>query len=272
MLSVYQTSLIGKNQLTSDVYLFRFRLIEPKELNFKSGQYMILNVPKDDGGVVKRLYSIASPSWEKTSFELLVKIVPGGVASTYLKNLAPGDKVIFEGPAGVFCLKERAHNKVFLVTGTGIAPARSIIISNIKYKKTNTTANENTNHQLPTLSANKQIFNYYLFWGLPYLKDVFLFDELKKLSQEQANFHFKICLSREESLDAVKVEDQQFFDRGHVDSVCRNFFQQYNNVTIEQFINNFEFYLCGNREVVESLKQYLLNLGVEQENIIFEKF
>ena len=102
---------------------------------------------------------------------------------------------------------------------------------------------------------------YQIFWGLKNYEDVYLFDELKK-------FIIKICLSREENLDMIPEEDKKYFDYGHVDS-C--FEKQFNNLTIEQ-LNKNEFYLCGGRNVVESLRQFLLVKSVPRENIFFEKF
>ncbi len=248
MLAPFRTQLISKVKLTSDVYFFRFNLLEPKEINFAPGQYLILSIPQAGGTPLKRLYSIASPTSQKNSFELLIKIIPGGAASGYLTNIKEGETATFEGPAGAFIPKENDHQKFFLVTGTGIAPARSMILSSIQH---------------PVSGIN-------LFWGLPYLKDVFLLDELKKLTQERLNFHFKICLSRESDLTAVKEEDRQYFSLGHVDKGLDQYCLTLN--TQHLILNDTDFYLCGERVVVESLKNYLQGKGVAQENIIFEKF
>ncbi len=252
MLSTYRTLLTKKTQLNSDTYLYHFDLIEPKEIKFIPGQYMMLKAPSSKGPV-SRLYSIASSNNIKDSFELIVETVPGGLGSNYLFSLKENTEVIFQGPAGMFGLHENEKNKVFMVTGTGIAPARSMIISN---------------NQFP---ISKQIPNskFQIYWGMKTYKEIYLLEELKQLSNEtMEQFSFKICLSREQNLDIIPDEDKKYFSLGHVDN-C--FFQQYSNLTIEQ-LNKFEFYLCGSRNVVESLKQTLLTKNIPQENIIFEKF
>ena len=134
-----------KTQLNSNTYLYNFDLLEPKEIIFKPGQYVMLKVPSGKGPV-SRLYSIASPDTAKNSFDLIIEIVPGGLASNYLFSLGEKSEVIFQGPAGMFGLKKNERDKIFMVTGTGIAPIRSILISNIKNQK------------------------YYLFWGLKVFK------------------------------------------------------------------------------------------------------
>ncbi|EKE14008.1 MAG: hypothetical protein ACD_12C00717G0001 [uncultured bacterium] len=232
MLTNFRTILFHKTQLNSSTYLYYFDLIEPKEINFRPGQYVILKVPSDKG-TVSRLYSIASSNKNKNSFELIIGLIPGGLASNYLFSLKEKTEVIFQGPAGLFELRKNNRTKIFMVTGTGIAPVRSIINSEFR----------------------TQDSEFYLFWGLKNYQDVYLFAELKKLG-----IKFKICLSREQNLDMIPEEDKKYFELGHVDS-C-----------FDQLLTNSDFYLCGGRQIVESLRQFLLGKNISAENIYFEKF
>lgn len=245
MLQTYKTILSHKSQLNSNTYLYHFDLIEPKEISFRPGQYVMLKVPSEKGPV-SRLYSIASPNTIKNSFQLVIEIVPGGLASSYLLGLKEKNEVIFQGPAGMFGLKENEKEKIFLVTGTGIAPVRSMLISNIK-------------DQISKIQFKNK--KYYLYWGLKNYKDVYMFSDFKQLAINNQQLSINICLSREQNLDMIPGADRKYFTLGHVDS-C--FSQQLNN--------NMEFYLCGGRNIVESLKQFLLAKNVSMENIIFEKF
>jgi len=247
MLILYQTQFTKKINLAGNVYLFEFSLIEPKEISFLAGQYLILLVPSK-GETISRLYSIASPPWQKNSFELVVELVDLGVGSTYLKNLKIGDKVLFKGPAGMFTLKESSKNKVFFATGTGIAPIRSMIMES-----------QNSPSDLEFKSQK------FLFWGLRKKEDVYFFEDFKKIKEEDKNFEFKICLSKETSLSKVESD---FFSLGHVDYV----FEKELYPKIKETIFDFEFYLCGGRGVVESLRQFLLQKNIPQSAIFFEKF
>ncbi len=249
MLSTYRTILSKKIKLNFNTYLYRFDLLEPKEIIFKPGQYVMLKVPSSKGPV-SRLYSIASQNMVTDSFDLIIEIVPGGLASNYLFSLSEKTEVIFQGPAGMFGLKENDRPKIFLITGTGIAPVRSILISKIKDQRSKT-----------------QIKNqkHYLFWGLKNHQDTYILDELKQLNNEtMKQFEFKICLSREQNLEMIPENDKKYFELGHVD-FC--FEKQFSSD-----LNSFDFYLCGGRVIVESLKQFLLSKNVLLENIIFEKF
>jgi len=237
MLLTYKTILSKKSQLNSNTYLYHFNLIEPKEIIFKPGQYVMLKVPSDKGPV-SRLYSIASPNTNRNSFELIIGMVPGGLASNYLFSLKENTEVIFQGPAGMYGMRENEKEKIFLVTGTGIAPILSMIKS--EYKISNV--------------------KYQIFWGLKNYEDVYLFNELKK-------FNIKICLSREQNLNIIPEVDRKYFQIGHVDTCLEK-----QILDTKYSILNTDFYLCGGRLIVESLKQFLLIKGIPLENIIFEKF
>jgi len=261
MLISYQTQLTKKINLAGNVYLFEFSLIEPKEINFFAGQYLILSVPYNTESV-SRMYSIASPPWQKNSFELVVELVEGGVGSSYLKNLKIGDKVLFKGPAGMFTLKKTDKNKIFFATGTGIAPIRSMIMES---QKSLFDSKGKTKSKLVKTKSNLVKSQNFLFWGLRKKQDVYFLEEFKKIAEEDKNFEFKICLSREERLDSV---DNHFFYLGHVDYV----FEKELYPKIKNSIANFEFYLCGGRVVVESIRQFLLQKNIPQSSIFFEKF
>jgi len=265
MLSSYKTKLIFKQYLTRDVCLFRFQLQEPSELHFVSGQYMILVIPQNKDNLLRRLYSIASSEKQINSFELLIKLVEGGIGSSYLANLKIGDFVDFQGPAGQFGLKENNKNKIFLVTGTGIVPMLSMInkLVNSKSKVLNPKQTLNFNDEN---LKQKNMSKTFLFWGLATFQDVFYLDELKQIKKENPEFDFKICLSREKDLSMIKYEDQQFFSLGHINDKLKML-----HVTCYT-LHDSEFYLCGRREMVEGLRIELEELGVGKEKIYFERF
>lgn len=235
MLQTYKTLLTKKTQLNPNTYLYHFDLVEPSEIIFNAGQYIILRVPTGNG-FVTRLYSIASVPNTKNSFELIVAIVPGGIASNYLFSLKENAEIIFYGVAGMFGLKANEKEKIFMVTGTGIAPARSMLNSEFRIK------------------------NSKLFWGLKNYTDLYLFEELKQ-------FNLKICLSREQNLNMIPEEDKKYFELGHVDLAFDKLVP-----SPYSLISNSEFYLCGGRQIVESLRLFLLSKNVPKENIVLEKF
>lgn len=74
-------------------------------------------------GRVSRPYSIASGT-EDDTVRFVVRLMPGGVVSTFLSTRKPGDAVRVSPPFGWFRPGEHAEKRpfVFVATGTGIAP------------------------------------------------------------------------------------------------------------------------------------------------------
>jgi ferredoxin-NADP reductase len=237
MLTSFQTVLTEKKKLADSVFLFRFNLVEPKEIEFIPGQYMLTRVNN-----LPRLYSIASSNKNKNYFEFVIELVEGGVGSSYLCQLKYGDEVFWRGPAGMFRLAQNeVTERAFLATGTGIAPIRSMIKSNLDDKKTKN----------------------YLFWGLRYFEDVYFFDQWKEVEKEMGgNFKFMYCLSRENDWSKIAEDEKKYFFFGHIQQALEKF----------QLLNNADFYLCGSGTVVEALRDFLASKGVEKRRIFFERF
>ncbi|CAN5286132.1 hypothetical protein BH23BAC3_BH23BAC3_18320 [soil metagenome] len=138
-----------------------------------------------------RLYSVSSPtSGEHGKRHLVSTTVKRtieefkdklylGVASNYLSDLKPGDKVKMTGPSGRrFLLPKNSHdfNYLFFATGTGIAPYRGMIkeLFEEDYKK-----------------------DCVLIFGCPYRTDLLYSDYLDEMDQKHDNFHFLKSISRE---------------------------------------------------------------------------
>jgi len=106
------------------------------EFKFNAGQFISIIIPGagPKGRDLRRAYSIAS-SPENKSVELCVKKVEGGPGTTYLHGLAVGSQFRGFAPYGDFTYEPKpGRHAVFIATGTGIAPFRSMVISEL-YKK-----------------------------------------------------------------------------------------------------------------------------------------
>jgi ferredoxin--NADP+ reductase len=138
-----------------------------------------------------RLYSISSPSagengkrhlistTVKRTIEELGDKIYLGVASNYLADLKPGEKVNMTGPSGRrFLLPENASdfNYIFFATGTGIAPFRGMI------------------HELFNNGYNK---NCILVFGCSYRTDLLYADYFEDMDAKSKNFKYITCISRE---------------------------------------------------------------------------
>jgi len=235
MIKDYVTTLQNKEFLTQDVWRFTFALPAAERVVFEPGQYMILKI-----GTNYRQYSIATPSSRNDSFEIIVEMLERGVGSDFLRNLQVGDEVFFKGPAGVFVLRNTPTDKIFLATGTGIAPIMSMITTHL-------------HEQRPG--------KVMLFFGLHSREEVYYEEELRKLVESHPEFQYKICLSQEKSLEGLAEHFVQGRVNGGVQLVWAN-----------HPATSFEYYICGSKGAVDSLKDYVAQEGVPPDRVFFERF
>lgn len=112
-------------KLAPDVVRIYLRLPPAAVFSFIPGQYVELIGPEG----VRRSYSIANPSFDEKHIELHIRAVDGGVMSDYWFNRAKANDLLrLNGPLGTFFLRDVADmDLIFLATGTGIAPVKSIV-------------------------------------------------------------------------------------------------------------------------------------------------
>ena len=119
--SFYKVSEI--RQLTNETFSIKM----PKaRFAFKAGQHISLGI---SGDYQSREYSIYSGANDE-SLEVLFKEVENGYFTPKLRKLKSGDVVEIHGPFGKFGMepKDAENGKfVFIASGTGIAPFRSIV-------------------------------------------------------------------------------------------------------------------------------------------------
>lgn len=116
------------NNLTKDTLKISFRYPPSTKFRYIPGQYIDLIK-----GSVKRSYSLAGVPSTGKDFELIIRRQAGGEMSEILFNQATVDDLFrASGPHGTFCLCDERppeSKTFFIVTGTGIAPVLSIIMS-----------------------------------------------------------------------------------------------------------------------------------------------
>ncbi|MFD1882969.1 ferredoxin--NADP reductase [Paracoccus pacificus] len=109
--------------------LFSFRVSRPQTLRFRSGEFVMIGLPGDNGKPLLRAYSIASPNWDEELEFYSIK-VPDGPLTSRLQHIKPGDQIILRPkPVGTLVLDALLPGKRlwFLATGTGLAPFASLM-------------------------------------------------------------------------------------------------------------------------------------------------
>ncbi|MDK1032264.1 MAG: FAD-binding oxidoreductase, partial [Planctomycetia bacterium] len=171
---LFSAIVSSTRELTYDIKELRFSLQEPAEISRRPGQYVQVQAPSPDGPVF-RAYSISSAQYETDVVELDVRLIPGGIGSTYLHNLEEGDAVTFTGPYGEFRLNEDPSVEIICVGGgCGMAPMKNIIYS--------------LYDRWPERSC-------WLFFGCRTTRDIFYLERFKALAEKHANFHVVYALS-----------------------------------------------------------------------------
>lgn len=128
---IYPSKINEIKKLTKEVVKITLRLPPNVSFNFNAGQYV--NLIKNG---ISRSYSIAN--FSEKSIEFFIKNYPGGEMSNYWFNHAKiNDLIRLEGPLGTFFIREsKVNNIIFIGTGTGVAPIKSILDSLDKNKET----------------------------------------------------------------------------------------------------------------------------------------
>ena len=222
----FNAEVCGLRDLTHDVREIAIRLRDPAAIVFKAGQFVSFEIQQEGKKFpLTRPYSIASPPSRSDTLDLLLNLVPGGPGSGYLFSLTAGDVTQFKGPAGAFYLHddhERDH--LFVATGTGIAPFRSMLFTLFERGCTSAVT---------------------LIWGVRHQRDLYYQDELQALASAHANFRFIMTLSR--------PDDGWTGERGRVTRLVE---ERINSV------ENLAVYLCGSSGMLKDVSDAVRKKGL----------
>lgn len=221
--------------LTHDIKRFVLKLIEPSKIEFKPGQYVQFCIPDTNEF---RGYSVASQPSIKDKVELMIRLVPGGLCSTYMHEaLEEGEEIYLTGPYGEFFLHEGSVKDIVCVGGgCGMAPIKSIV-----------------NHLLE--KGSKRRITY--FFGARQKKDLFYTEELYKFEKEHENFKFIPALSE------PVPEDEWTGEVGFITQVM----QKHLN-----YGKNQEAYVCGPPPMIDAAIGVLSSKGINVNEIYYDKF
>ena len=198
-----------------------------------------------------RAYSMANYPEENTIVMLNVRIatpppgagdnVPTGIMSSYIFNLKPGDTVAISGPYGDFLAKDTDAEMVFIGGGAGMAPMRSHIFD-----------------QLKRLHSKRKISFWY---GARSLREAFYVEEFNELEKNHANFSWHLALSDPQPEDNWK---------GLVGFIHEVLYD--NHLEDHPAPEDCEYYMCGPPMMIAAVQRMLDNLGVEEDNVLFDDF
>jgi CDP-4-dehydro-6-deoxyglucose reductase len=218
-------------KMNSDVLKIIFRLPPTAKFEFNAGQYV--NLIK---GTTNRSYSIANKPSENNQLEFFIKKYKNGLMSKYwFEEAKVNDLLRIEGPLGSFFLREsKCEHIVFLATGTGIAPIKSILESVIEQ---------------PSNFSEKE---FWVFVGARLKEDLLWSPDL---INDKIKINYIPVLSRQ-------TEDWNG-EKGYVqDAVLKQ------NIDLE----NTQVYACGSNEMIQSAKKLLFKNSLNENSFFSDAF
>ena len=108
MLRAYKAQVRKKRKIAPNVYFFQFKLIYPKSITFKPGQYFLLHTND-----TVRHYSFSNSPTQKDCIDTIVDVSPMGIGSKFLLGLKLNDYVSLRAPLGQFFLQLTNKPKIF---------------------------------------------------------------------------------------------------------------------------------------------------------------
>ena len=229
--------LVRSVALTDFTKHLEFEVLGQQRFGFVAGQWLSAKEHKSDGEEITRAYSIASPPNGSNQFAFCLNRVVDGFMSNFLCDLEPGAEVPFQGPFGNFILRPPMRDTLFIATGTGIAPFRSIL------------------HWVLADHARHQGRQLWLLFGSRTEGDIYYHDEFLKLTAEHSNFHYLPTLSRA----STNWKGLRGYVQEHVPEIVGQRTDMY-------------AYICGLKKMITANRDLLKSRGWDRKSIIYEAY
>jgi len=212
------------------------RMIPYGKVNFIPGQSIALHLNKAEHGIVNetRYFSITTPPEAATLLEILIKFNPDSKASSYLFNvLKEGDDLEISGPYGKAFLKYDVKSITLIAGGSGISPFISMIRQ---------------------IMQNQTKMPVHLIYSVKKSEDFAFKVELDTFALTNPNLKLNYIATQDSNWNGYKKR----IDEAYLSSLIQN--------------KEGLFYVCGPKQMIVDFSNYLKNLGIAEENILFERY
>jgi len=224
---------------TYDIKGITLKLPAGEKIEFQAGQYVQLETTPYDKVKQKvvRAYSISSKPEINDRIQLIIRLVPEGICSTWVHRfLKKGDKVNFTGPYGDFYLRDTEADILFVAGGSGKAPIKSML-----------------EHLQEVGTKRKMTY----FFGARTTKDLYLTNEFRDFERVFEDFSYIPVLSS--ASPEEKWEGKTGFVMPYFKEAIRD-------------PKNTEAYLCGSPGMISAVTKSLIEHGLSEDKIYYDSF
>lgn len=279
----WECEVVSNRNVATFIKEFKVKLPEGEHLNFKSGGYIQIDVPKIDVNykdiIVNEEYQ---KDWEKFHMFDLVMHNPAPQFRAYSMANHPAEDNIIMLNVRIATPPFDRVNGGFMKVNPGVCssyiyslrPGDKVMISG-PYGEFHV---KDTKNEMIFIGGGagmapmrSHILDQFLtrhtdrkasFWyGGRSLRELFYIDDFKKIEAENPNFKFNIALS------APLPEDNW---TGYVGNIHEVLFENY--LKNHEAPEDIEYYLCGPPMMTQAVLKMLDNLGVPKDNIMFDDF
>ncbi|MCO8169895.1 anthranilate 1,2-dioxygenase electron transfer component AntC [Pseudomonas sp. 21LCFQ02] len=207
--------------------------MDGRTLDFLPGQYARLQIP---GSQAWRSYSFASQPNANNRLQFLIRLLPDGVMSNYIRERCQvGDEIHFEAPLGTFYLRQIERPLVMVAGGTGLSAFLGML------------------DQLAERGGCGQPVT--LYYGVRQQADLCELARIEAYAERIPGFSFIPVLSEAgEAWPGRRGYLAEHFDAAALRESA------------------FDMYLCGPPPMVESVKTWLDENALDNGHLYFEKF
>jgi ferredoxin-NADP reductase len=208
--------------------------LETGNFDFIPGQFVVLTHPDLPQGDNQRSYSIASINANQSELELCIVLNEKGLITPWLFQRNVGDILQISEAQGAFNLKndENLGPIVFIATGTGVAPFRSMIDASLEFTHS----------------------EVHLVFGNRFQQDILYREHWEALQNEHERFQFHPVLSREETTNCAY---------GYVHGIYESILRDHSDARI---------YVCGWQDMCKEARERLKLLGFNRKQYAFEQY
>jgi len=231
---IMPTRVVKMEKLADDVMRLSLKLAEGQRLQYLAGQYVDILL----SGNQRRSFSLSTSPLSDELLQLHVRHVPGGFFTGHVfTKMQEKDLLRFQGPFGMFFLREDSDRPAILVAGgTGFAPIKSI---------------------LEHAFAKGTMRPLHLYWGVRAKRDLYLSELPQAWAREHNNFKFTPVLSE------PRPEDRWDGRQGWVHEAMAADYPD---------LSRHEVYASGPPPMIDALKATVKKHGLPEDRLYYDSF